>query len=145
MNRLDKYLLEDLKTYTTSNSFINEIYKFSQYKIRLMLTGPAQQDFEWGGSSVSQVLLLLLFFLGRGGGGGGAGGKASYPGKIRVLVTLRYRKVDLKLTNSVLKRNIFYNLKQQGSANKNGANVPGSTRDYCNFLALAFELAYPII
>ena len=37
MNRLDKYLREDLKTYTTSNSFINEIYKFSQYKIRLML------------------------------------------------------------------------------------------------------------
>ena len=38
MNRLDKYLREDLKTYTTSNSFINEIYKFSQYKIRLMLS-----------------------------------------------------------------------------------------------------------
>ena len=89
---------------------------------------------------MSQVLLLLLllllfFFL------GGGEGKANYPGKIRVLVTLRYRKVDLKLTNSVLKRNIFYNLKQQGSANKNGANVPGSTRDYCNLLALAFELA----
>ena len=77
-----------------------------------------------------------------GGGGGGGGGNACYPGKIRVLVTLRYRKVDLKLTNSVLKRNIFYNLKQQGSANKNGANVPGSTRDYCNLFALAFELRY---
>ena len=42
------------------------------------LSGPAQQDFEWGGSSVSQI-----FFFGGGGG-------------IRVLVTLRYRKVDLK-------------------------------------------------
>ena len=27
---------------------------------------------------------------------------------------------------------VFYNLKQQGSANKNGE--PGSTRDYCNYL-----------
>ena len=35
---IDKYLREDLKTYTTSNSFINEVYKFSQYKIRLMLS-----------------------------------------------------------------------------------------------------------
>ena len=35
------------------------------------------------------------------------GVEACYPGKIRVLVTLRYRKVDLTLTNSVLKRNIF--------------------------------------
>ena len=41
---------------------------------------------------------------GGGGGGGGVGAKACYPGKIRVLVTIRYRKVDLKLTNSVLKR-----------------------------------------
>ena len=61
-----------------------------------------------------------------------SGAEACYPGKIRVLVTLRYRRVDLKLTNIVLKRNIFYYLKQQGSANKNGANAPGSTRDYCN-------------
>ena len=30
------------------------------------------------------------------GGGGGGGAEACYPGKIRVLVTLRYRKVDLK-------------------------------------------------
>ena len=44
-----------------------------------------------------------FFFL----GGGGGGAEACYPGKIRVLVTLRYRKVDLILTNSVLKRNIF--------------------------------------
>ena len=35
-------------------------------------------------------------------GGGGGGAEACYPGKIRVLVTLRYRKVDLILTNSVL-------------------------------------------
>ena len=28
-------------------------------------SGPAQQDFEWGGLSVSQI-----FFLGGGGGGG---------------------------------------------------------------------------
>ena len=47
------------------------------------------------------VFVLFLFFL-RGGGA-----EACYPGKIRVLVTLRYRKVDLKLTNSVLKRNVF--------------------------------------
>ena len=32
--------------------------------------GPAQQDFEWGGSSMSQILLLFVFF-GRGEGGGG--------------------------------------------------------------------------
>ena len=38
-------------------------------------TGPAQQDFEWGGSSVSQVLLLLFFFL---GGGGGREGKLTW-------------------------------------------------------------------
>ena len=35
------------------------------------------------------------------------GAEACYPGKIRVVVTLRYQKVDLKLTNSVLKRNVF--------------------------------------
>ena len=34
---IDKYLREDLKTYTTSNSFINEVYKFSQYKLGLCL------------------------------------------------------------------------------------------------------------
>ena len=44
---------------------------------------------------------------GEGGGGGGGGAETCYPGKIRGLVTLRYRKVVLKLTNSVLKRNIF--------------------------------------
>ena len=51
-----------------------------------------------------------VFFFFRGGGGGGGGGwavEACYPGKIRVLVTLGYRKVDLKLTNSVLKRSVF--------------------------------------
>ena len=32
----------------------------------LLRTGPAQQDFEWGGLSVSQT----FFFLGGGGGGG---------------------------------------------------------------------------
>ena len=37
----------------------------------------------------------------------GAGAEACYPGKIRVLVTLTYRKVDLTLTKSVLKRNVF--------------------------------------
>ena len=63
-------------------------------------SGPAQQDFEWGGSSVSQI-----FFCGGGGGGGEA--ETCYPGKIRVLVTLRYQKMDLKLTNSVLKLNVF--------------------------------------
>ena len=67
--------------------------------------GPAQQDFEWGGSSVSQILFLFCLFFWEGGGGGGA--EVYYPGKIRILVTLRSRKVDLKLTNSVLKRNVF--------------------------------------
>ena len=32
-------------------------------------TGPAQQDFEWGGLSVSQ----MFFFFGGGGGGGSIG------------------------------------------------------------------------
>ena len=51
--------------------------------------------------------MLARFFLWGGGGGGGRAEKC-YPGKIRVLVTLRYqKKVDLKLTNSVLKRNVF--------------------------------------
>ena len=53
---------------------------------------------------MSQILFLFCFFFWEGGGGGA---EACYPGKIRVLVTLRYRKVDLKLTNSVLKRNVF--------------------------------------
>ena len=57
--------------------------------IKTYIAGPAQQDFEWGGSSVSQI----FFFF---GGGGGRGAEACYPGKIRVLVILRYRKVDLK-------------------------------------------------
>ena len=67
------------------------------------VSGPAQQDFEWGGLSVSQT----FFWGGGGGGGAGVGAEACCPGKIRVLVTLRYRKVDLILTNSVLKRNAF--------------------------------------
>ena len=33
--------------------------------------GPAQQDFEWGGLSVSQI--FFFFFLGGGGGGEGLG------------------------------------------------------------------------
>ena len=58
--------------------------------------------------------IVFFFFFGKGGGGGGGGGaggggkaEACYPGKIRGLVTLRYRKVDLILTNSVLKRNVL--------------------------------------
>ena len=69
--------------------------------------GPAQQDFEWdggggggGGGGVSQILFLFVCLFVFFWGGGGV--EACYPGKIRVLVTLRYRKVDLKLTNSVL-------------------------------------------
>ena len=50
---------------------------------------------------------VFFFFFGGGGGGGGWAAEACYPGKIRVLVTLGYRKVDLKLTNSVLKRSVF--------------------------------------
>ena len=55
-----------------------------------------------------------FFFFGGGGGGGGQRhatlGKLIIMGfkmKIRVLGTLKYRKVDLILTNSVLKRNVF--------------------------------------
>ena len=77
---------------------------------------------------MSQIFFFFFFW----GGGGGGGTEACCPGKIRVLVTLRYRKVDLILTN---------NLKQQRTTNNNGANVPRSTRDYCNLFALAFELA----
>ena len=50
---------------------------------------------------------LARFFFCGGGGGGGGEAETCYPGKIRVLVTLRYQKMDLKLTNSVLKRNVF--------------------------------------
>ena len=50
---------------------------------------------------------LKRAFWGEGGGGGGGRAEACCPGKIRVLVTLRYRKVDLILTNSVLKANVF--------------------------------------
>ena len=38
------------------------------------------------------------------------------------------------INKQCIKAQYFYNLKQQRSANKNGANVPGSTRDYCNLL-----------
>ena len=37
----------------------------------------------------------------------GGGAEACYPAKIRVLLSQKCRKVDLKLTNSVLKRNVF--------------------------------------
>ena len=85
----------------------------------LELPGPAQQDFDWGGLNVSQLLFFFFFFGGGGGGGGGGGEVACYPWKIWVLVTLRHRKVFLKLCC---------------------LNV-GSARDYCNLFALAFELA----
>ena len=49
---------------------------------------------------IEGFFFFFFFFF----GGGGVGAEACYPGKIRVLVTLRYQKVDLKLTNSVLKR-----------------------------------------
>ena len=51
-------------------------------------------------------IFISFFFFFLGGGGGGIP-EACYPGKIRVLVTLRHRKVDLKLKNRVLKRNVF--------------------------------------
>ena len=60
-------------------------------RVLILKTGPAQQDFEWGG------------------GGGGGGGLKREPGFFFfgeggwVLVTLRYRKVNFKLTNSVLR------------------------------------------
>ena len=48
-----------------------------------------------------------IFFFWGGGGVGGGEAEACYPGKIRVLVTLRYRRADLKSTNSVLRCNVF--------------------------------------
>ena len=62
-----------------------------QRQSHLYMAGPAQQDFECGCSSVSEVFCFVFFF----GGGGGGGAEACYPGKIGVLITLRYRKVDL--------------------------------------------------
>ena len=63
------------------------------------MTGPAQQDFDWGGLNVSQ-----LFFRGGWGGGGGVGGSSGMLSLENLgLVTLSYRKVVL---------NCFYNLKQ---------------------------------
>ena len=60
-------------------------------------SGPAQQDFEWGGGGGggggAQAGARFFFFWG-GGGEAGRGAEACYPGKIRVFVTLRYRKVD---------------------------------------------------
>ena len=52
---------------------INFLHTVSVIKLyQSSKAGPAQQDFEWGGSSVSQILFLFCFFL--GGGGGGSGG-----------------------------------------------------------------------
>ena len=67
--------------------------------------------------------LFIYFFFGGGGGGGGGEGERRH------------------LNKHCIKAQYFYNLKQQRSANNNGANVPGSKRDYCNLFALAFELA----
>ena len=55
----------------------------------ILASGPAQQDFEWGGSNVSQT-----FFF--GGGRGVEGERWHATLENRVLVTLRYQKVDLK-------------------------------------------------
>ena len=66
--------------------------------VKWLCQGPRSKILSGGGSSVSP------FFF---GGGGGGEAEACYPGKIRVLVNLRYRKVDLILTKSVLKRNVF--------------------------------------
>ena len=41
-------------------------------KQQIDMTGPAQQDFDWGGLNVSQPF-FFSFFLGGGGGGGGGG------------------------------------------------------------------------
>ena len=63
------------------------------------VAGPAEQDFEWGGLKREPD-----FFWGGGGQRHATLGKLIIMGfkmKIRVLVTLRYRKVDLILTNSV--------------------------------------------
>ena len=67
--------------------------------------GPRSKILSGGAQAWARV-----FFL----GGGGGGAEACYPGKIRVLVTFRYQKVDLKWTNSVLKRNVFTTCNSNG-------------------------------
>ena len=89
--------------------------------VMYMKSGPAQQDFDWGGLKREPA-----FFF------GGGGPVACYPWKIWVLVTLSYRKVVL---------NCFYNLKQHWRTPNNNAANEESTRGYCNLFALAFELA----
>ena len=59
--------------------------------------------------------------------GGGGAAEACYPGKIRVVVTLNVSAMFLQL--------------ETATDGNNGANVPGSTREYCNLFALAFKLA----
>ena len=90
--------------------------------VNLTQPGPAQQDFEWGGSSVSHI-----FFSGGGGGKGFSYSQISEGG--------------FNINKQCVKAQCFYNLKQQRSTKNNGANVPGSTKDYCNLFSLAFELA----
>ena len=82
-----------------------------------------------------------FFFFGGGGGGGVGGAEACYPGKIRLLVYSQISEGGFNISKQCVKAQCFYNLKQQRTANNNGANVPGYTRDYCNLFALAFELA----
>ena len=63
-----------------------------------LVTGPAQQDFNWGGLNVTQLFFQFFFLVGGGGG----------------LVSLRYRKVKSKINKQSidtniqrLKRNVF--------------------------------------
>ena len=64
------------------------------YNLTMLITGPAQEDFEWegkggggggGGLERGRAIICQL-----GGGGGWLSG-GMYLGKIRVLVILRYR------------------------------------------------------
>ena len=61
-------------------------------------------------------------------GGGGSGGMLPWEN-----LGFSYSHISeggFKINKQCVKAQRFYNLKQQLSANNNGANVPGSTRDY---------------
>ena len=74
------------------------------------------------------------------GGGGGGEQRHAILGKLGFSYS-QISEGGFNINKQCVKAQCFYNLKQQRSAKNNGANVPGSTRDYCNVFALAFELA----
>ena len=99
VRRHEKELSTQQVTEEARQHFLKDKKAFKLTAI-IVSAGPAQQDFDWEGLNMSQ-----LFFFSLGGGGGGGGGGASSgmlpTMEIWVSVTLRYRKVDLKLTNRV--------------------------------------------